>query len=351
MSLNSTMTNMANKIRNILGIENTMGLSAMVTNLGSIEGCIDNAYTAVESKGGTIPEFKIAGMLHHAISSIPVGSTIQRYPTTGTASVRISGSDTTVSCGFKPDAVFFFGTNPYYGTSVHAGVAFTEANATSMTTIFVGSSSSYLLSSITVTQTSTGFKVKGTRLNTSGVESNESNRNINYVAVKYADSNASGGDNSGGDNNGSDTNIYIVIPNTTQYGESAWSSAAGYVYPTISSSGAVFDIYTEANNYANTHIEIDVSAFSTMKIVGSFTNESTSTSSTLSLSAGLYDSSYNLVKGYSNTNIKNGSSGTINNTYDISGLSGTYAFAIATGLGSASSYHHTTVTINQLEFS
>ena len=190
MSFNSKMKAIADPIRmlrNGFASDEKLTLDEMATGLERTVTDINDAYDVIGNKGGTVPNTQATCNLVSAINSIPSGATIKRYPTTGTNSVRISGSDTTVNCGFKPDAVFLFGTNPYYGTSVHAGVAFTEANVTSMATFFVGSSTSYLLSIITATQTSTGFKIKGTRLSTSCVESDESNRNINYVAVKYTE--------------------------------------------------------------------------------------------------------------------------------------------------------------------
>lgn len=110
-----------------------------------------------------------------------IGVTVQRKSGT----VTVGGVNTSVNCGFEPDAVFFTGRNTYTNASVHAGVAFKETNASSMTTYFTGSSSNYVLSSLTVTRTSTGFQVKGERVDTSLNTTNESNRSINYIAVKY----------------------------------------------------------------------------------------------------------------------------------------------------------------------
>ena len=99
----------------------------------------------------------------------------------------VSGSDKSVSVGFKPDAVFFTGTVPGAGTGIHAGVAFTAANVTSRNTFFCGPSSSYAFSEFTVTQTSSGFKIKGQRADFSFDFTNESNRSLNYIAIKYTE--------------------------------------------------------------------------------------------------------------------------------------------------------------------
>lgn len=185
MSVNSKMTAIADKIRSLLGITGTMGLDAMATNLGTEQTNIANAFTAVGNKGGTVPSSKISGNLASAISSIPdapEGVTVQ----VKTGTVTISGSNKSVYLGWQPDAVFFTGRNTYMNTDVHAGVAFKEANVSSMITYFTGSSNSYVLSSFTVTKTSTGFQVKGLRTNNSLQSSDESNRTVNYIAIKYS---------------------------------------------------------------------------------------------------------------------------------------------------------------------
>lgn len=118
------------------------------------------------------------------LGSIPAGVTVQVK--TGTVT-GVSGTAKTVSCGFKPDAVFFTGRDPFMQSGIHCGVAFTEANVTSMTTLFASSSTSYIFSALTVGQTSSGFSVSGQRLSTSGTQTNESNRYLNYIAIKYTE--------------------------------------------------------------------------------------------------------------------------------------------------------------------
>ena len=183
MSVNSKMTSIADKIRSLLGITGTMGLDAMATNLGTEQTNVANAFTAVGNKGGTVPSSKVSGNLASAIASIPEGVTVQIK--TGTVT-GVSGSAKTVSCGFKPDAVFFTGTDPQANNrAIHSGVAFTEKNVTSMSTFYTTSSTSYILSILTVGQVSNGFTVSGIRISTSGQQSNESNRSIPYIAIKY----------------------------------------------------------------------------------------------------------------------------------------------------------------------
>lgn len=106
---------------------------------------------------------------------------------TGTVT-GVSGTAKTVNCGFKPDAVFFTGTIVQMGnTACHAGVAFTEKNVTSMSTIFAPPNTNYLFSVLTVTQTSSGFSVSGIRFDTALSVGNESNRSLSYVAIKYTE--------------------------------------------------------------------------------------------------------------------------------------------------------------------
>lgn len=148
-----------------------------------LDADLESVAESIRSKGGTSEQLAFPDGFKSAIDAISKGVTIQRK----TGTVSISGTDKSVECGLKPDAVFFTGTVPYTGEAVHAGVAFTEKNVTSMATMFSGPSSSYVLSSFTVTQTSTGFTVKGVKLNTSLEQSNESNRSVNYIAIKYTE--------------------------------------------------------------------------------------------------------------------------------------------------------------------
>lgn len=152
------------------------------SEINRLKQVVSDAFTAIANKGGTVPSSKVSGNLASAINSIPAGVTVQRASGTVTG---VSGSNKTVDCGFKPDAVFFTGTNSYSGDIVHAGVLFGES--TSATTFFTGSSNSYIYSYFTVTQASNGFTVSGKRINTSLSTSNESNRSLNYIAIKFTE--------------------------------------------------------------------------------------------------------------------------------------------------------------------
>lgn len=104
---------------------------------------------------------------------------------TGTVT-GVSGTNKTVNCGFKPDIVIFTGLNSVNNnTLTHACAAFTADNVTSVDTLFIPSNTTYVFSFFTVTQTTNGFKVKGLKLDSSLQSSDESNRTLNYIAIKY----------------------------------------------------------------------------------------------------------------------------------------------------------------------
>lgn len=139
---------------------------------------------AIRKKGGTSASMSFPNGFSSAINAISTGVTVQRK--SGTFTTNSSGA-ATVNCGFKPDAVFFTGTNPMSNNSAfHAGVAFTEVGVNSMETIFVPPSTGYLFASFATTQSTSGFTVKAVRVSTSMQTSNDSNHTVNYIAVKYS---------------------------------------------------------------------------------------------------------------------------------------------------------------------
>ena len=183
MSVNSKMTSIADKIRSLLGITGTMGLDAMATNLGKEQTNVANAFTAVGNKGGTVPSSKVSGNLASAIATIPEGVTVQKK--TGTLTTNFMGT-ASVNVGFKPDIVAFdFGD--LQGKYNYSGVMFAEANRSPITFAAPPTSTSYVMSPMTVTQTSNGFSLTAKKLSTSFSESNETNRKLNYVAIKYTE--------------------------------------------------------------------------------------------------------------------------------------------------------------------
>lgn len=138
---------------------------------------------AIRKKGGTSASMSFPNGFSSAINAISTGVTVQVK--TGTVT-GVSGTNKTVNCGFKPDIVIFTGINQVNNNDLtHACAAFTADNATSVDTLFIPSNTSYVFSYFTVTQTTDGFSVKGIRLDFSLQSSNESNRTLNYIAIKY----------------------------------------------------------------------------------------------------------------------------------------------------------------------
>lgn len=116
--------------------------------------------------------------------SANVGVTVQKK--NGTFYTSNSGT-ATVNCGFKPDAVFITVYVSEYGLTFHGAVAFTEGNATEFMTYVPGSSTSYFLSIVQLSQTSSGFTVTAQKMDTSFATSNETYRSFNYIAIKYTE--------------------------------------------------------------------------------------------------------------------------------------------------------------------
>ena len=73
MSVNSKMTAIADNIRSITGTTGAMGLDSMANNLATAKANLDNSYSAIGNKGGTLPEIQSIHNLPVAIQSIPEG--------------------------------------------------------------------------------------------------------------------------------------------------------------------------------------------------------------------------------------------------------------------------------------
>ena len=184
MSVNSKMTAIADLIRSLLGLSGTLGLDAMATNLGTEQTNINNAFSAVNSKGGTVPSCKVSGNLATAINSIPTGVTVQRA--SGTFTTDSSGN-ATVTCGFKPDLVVLHrseGSNS--GTdSYSCAAALTEDTRRSIINLALWSKTVELYD-IKVYQTNTGFSFESIGYGTDWTETIEKTT-FSYIAVKYTE--------------------------------------------------------------------------------------------------------------------------------------------------------------------
>lgn len=156
-----------------------------LVNADQLDADLESVADSIRTKAGKTEKLAFPDGFKSIVDGISTGVTVQVK--TGTVT-GVSGSAKTVNLGWKPDAVFFTGTIPQLGNAAcHAGVAFTEANVTSMETFFSGSSNSYLFSQLSVKQTSTGFSVSAQRFSSSGSLENESNRSLSYIAIKYTE--------------------------------------------------------------------------------------------------------------------------------------------------------------------
>ena len=155
-----------------------------LVNADQLDADLSGIANSIRNKGGTSASMSFPDGFSSAINAISTGVTVQRK--SGTFTTNSSGA-ATVNCGFKPDAVFFTGTNPMSDNNAfHAGVAFTEVGVTSMETLFVPPSTGYLFSSLVTTQSTSGFTVEAIRISTSFQSSNDSDHTVNYIAVKYS---------------------------------------------------------------------------------------------------------------------------------------------------------------------
>ena len=181
MSVQTAMTAIADKIRSILGISGTMGLNAMATNLGTVHTDIDGAYTAVGNQGGTVPDSKFSGGLASAISSIPLGVTVQRK----TGTFTTSGSEFVVDVGFRPDLVMLHaGEMADDGTKLHTAAAFYEDTREGwggVQTQLVSANGFYMFY---IRPTGSGFAGNSWHVDNNWAW-NEYSTPISYAAVKY----------------------------------------------------------------------------------------------------------------------------------------------------------------------
>jgi len=185
MSVSSKMTAIADKIRALLGIGSAMGLDAMAINLTTEQTNISEAFSAVESKGGTVPVSQISGNLAAAINSIPEGVTVQRK--SGSFTTNRYG-EATVNCGFKPDYVVI--SNPRtdthgYNMSATAHFAYDPNNYGIFALLVPERSDDVYANSFDVEPTNSGFWVLAENIDYSFRYSNATNVAFNYYAVKY----------------------------------------------------------------------------------------------------------------------------------------------------------------------
>lgn len=183
--VNTKMTAIADKIRSILGITGKMGLDAMASNLNTEQSNIAAAFASVEAKGGTVPDAQISGNLANAISSIPDkpdGVTVQKK--TGTFTTNRTSGEATVNCGFKPDVVYITLNETYQSKPLVGAVDFGSLGKDNAYIALWSSNQTYILWTITVNRTSSGFSIDS-YVYTNDWNSSVQQKTFNYSAVKY----------------------------------------------------------------------------------------------------------------------------------------------------------------------
>lgn len=111
------------------------------------------------------------------------GVTVQKK--TGTLTTNYMGT-AYVNVGFKPDVVAFY-AGSYEGVEGYSGAMFTEANKEKLGEIIAPPDTSHILTTLDVTRNGNGFSVTAKKLSTSSSQSNDTNRRIDYVALKYTE--------------------------------------------------------------------------------------------------------------------------------------------------------------------
>lgn len=185
MSINTKMTAIADRIRALLGLSGTMGLDAMATNLATEQTNVNNAFTAVNSKGGDVPSSKVSGNLATAINSIPTGVTVQRK--SGTFTTDSSGN-ATVTCGFKPDLVVLHRSEGSSSKDIEfsCAAAFAEDKRKSMISLGLWGNTVIIYRTV-VSRSDTGFSISDMMaLNADGSQSTPETT-FSYIAVKYTE--------------------------------------------------------------------------------------------------------------------------------------------------------------------
>lgn len=173
------MTAIADGIRSLLGITNTMGLDEMAENLKTESANIESAYAAVNSKGGTVPDSKISGNLADAISSIALGISIQRK----SGSFTTRSGRATVDCGFQPDLFYFTTGGKMDGYLMTGCLAFLESGSSQINTTTWDSSDNII--DAFATRNSTGVSISMKTYDDAMAESDYDGK-FSFVAVKYS---------------------------------------------------------------------------------------------------------------------------------------------------------------------
>jgi hypothetical protein len=175
--VNEKMTAINDKIRSLLGITGKMGLDAMATNLETEQTNVENAFTAVGSMGGTVPDSKVSGNLVSAINSIPKGASIQ----TKTGTFSMAGN---VTCGFQPDFIYISLNETDDGYKYATGLDFVAGNTTKFQVPLWGTGDC-LAYDFKITRTTTGFNVGKIERYYYNLDTDTPSKTFNFKAIKY----------------------------------------------------------------------------------------------------------------------------------------------------------------------
>lgn len=127
-----------------------------------------------------------------------------------------------------------------------------------------------------------------------------------------------------------------IVPNISKYPDSAWTKIESASI-SVTNTGVKASFTSDDNDVKMVYLDIDVTNFTTLELVGTATARATGTgSSSVNLKTGIFNGT-DLVAGYF-TSLKGGALESINNRYDISNLTGVYRFGFYFQVGSTSSY-------------
>lgn len=130
----------------------------------------------------------------------------------------------------------------------------------------------------------------------------------------------------------------IIVPNASTYPASVWTKV-GSAGISVSDTKIHASYSSWDNQGANMqYIDIDVTKYTIMELVGTAKGGASNTGTTsINLQTGLF-SGTGLVVGYA-TSLRGGNVVTIDNTYDITNLTGVYRFGFYFQVSSTSSYY------------
>jgi hypothetical protein len=172
----------------------TYQLAYVVATEGSLGGSTGDMQLPTLTNAGVSADLALGKQLIDGSGNLITGThectTVQRYPTTGTGSVNIRDSGTTVNCGFKPDVIFLtdnrISESSYPNHKYVAGVDFVAANTDKVCLALYPNNDNYLIYDLVIDRTTTGFKIYAVGINWDWDETSIADT-LSYTAVKYTE--------------------------------------------------------------------------------------------------------------------------------------------------------------------